>query len=40
MAATRRRCRELGLDWTELAARWDLDRPADLARPEVGRFLT
>lgn len=32
MAATRRRCRDLGLDWAELPRRWDVDRPPDLER--------
>ncbi|HKJ71731.1 MAG TPA: TIGR04282 family arsenosugar biosynthesis glycosyltransferase [Gammaproteobacteria bacterium] len=39
MAVTRERCRALGLDWAELPTRWDLDRPADLQRPEAGRLL-
>jgi hypothetical protein len=37
MAATRVRCRELGLDWAELPERWDLDRPTDL--PALPRRL-
>jgi hypothetical protein len=39
MAATRNRCRALGLAWAELATRWDLDRPADLQRPEAAALL-
>jgi len=32
MAQTRQRLRELGLDWTEPATLWDVDRPEDLDR--------
>lgn len=32
MAATRERLRALGLRWSELPVRWDLDRPEDLPR--------
>ncbi|ROR34901.1 TIGR04282 family arsenosugar biosynthesis glycosyltransferase [Inmirania thermothiophila] len=37
-AATRRRAAALGLRVVELEPLWDLDRPADLARLDPGRF--
>jgi hypothetical protein len=32
MAQTRARMRRAGLKWTELAPRWDVDRPEDYDR--------
>jgi glycosyltransferase A (GT-A) superfamily protein (DUF2064 family) len=38
--ATRERLHALGWRWSELAMRWDVDRPEDLARLATMRSLS